>query len=900
MKVMQPEPVATYRVQLTSAFDLYAAAEIIPYLAALGIDHLYTSPSQQAVVGSTNGYDVTDPTRVNRELGGAEGHHHLSGKLADLGMRRMLDIVPNHMAITGGDNPWWNDVMRHGKSSRHAAWFDVDWDASDALWPNRVLLPVLGDQFGRELEAGNFRLSHREGEFTLHYGDGTYPVEPSSTAVMLERVADRFGHAMLGFVAESLMRLPRPSAALDSLVARRHRNQAVLAELLRRLCMEEPEITSGITAEVERMNGNLRELGELIEGQNYRLAHWRAADLDLGYRRFFNINALAGLCVELPEVFNAVHALPLQWIGEGSVHALRVDHPDGLRDPGEYLQRLRRAAPGAWIVVEKILEPGERLPPDWPVEGTTGYDFANLVQGLFVDPDGEEPLTACYRHFTGNEQNFEDILLASKRLVLSELLGSEMARLTSQLREICEHHWRHRDHTRAVLTQALTEIAAGFRVYRSYVRPGREVVAEDEEHIRAAVEFARGANPLLDEELLQFVERLLLMNTHTPADAGGTLEIAFAQRFQQLTGPTMAKGLEDTAFYRYFRLTALNEVGGSPSDWGCSVEAFHDACKEAGLVRPYALLTTSTHDTKRSEDVRARLLVLSEIPAAWSAACRRWRTYNARHRAERVDANTEYLYYQTLVGAWPIDAGRAGAYMEKAVREAREHTGWTHIDADYESALQQFITATLADADFIAQLEAFVADILLPGRINSLAQTLLKLTAPGVPDIYQGCELWDLSLVDPDNRRPVDFALRAALLQELDMLEPAAIAARMDEGLPKLWVIRQALRLRGEHPGWFGAASDYEPLAAEGEAAEHVVAFIRGGCAITVVPRLTAKLRRKHADTGALWRSTVLKLPPGTWRNCLDPQQKFVNTAELDRLFSVMPVALLIKEAEGE
>lgn len=880
---MKNDRIATYRVQLTPAFGLGAAAGLAPYLEKLGTSHLYTSPSLQATTGSTSGYDVVDPTRVNEELGGEAAHERLEQALRAHGLAWMIDIVPNHMAISGGENPWWRDVLRNGPSSRYAAWFDVDWAASEEHWPNRVLLPVLNEQFGRELEAGAFRLDRQSGRFTLWYRETPFPVEPSSTSGLLAEVAEETGEPLLGFLADSLARLPRPTAAHGTLVERRHRDQVVLANLLDRLCQEQPAIGSAIDRAVARLNGDSKQLGELIERQNYRLAHWRAADLDLGYRRFFNINDLAGLRVELPEVFAAVHQLPLQWIREGSVQALRVDHPDGLRDPAEYCQRLRDAAPDAWIVIEKILEPGEKLREDWPIEGTTGYDFANLVQGLFVDPSGEEALTRFYDEWTESDRGFEEVARESKRSVLTDLLGSEVNRLTSLLRDICERHWRHRDHTRAVLFEALVAVASSFHVYRTYVRPGQPVAEEDAKRIREATAEAAKSEPEIDGELFEFLQRLLLL------DVEGELERAFAVRFQQLTGPAMAKGIEDTAFYRYFRLTALNEVGGNPGKWGILVEDFHVRCAEAHRDRPWSLLATSTHDTKRGEDVRARLLVLSELPNEWKAASARWRDHNARHRSERFDRNTEYLYYQTLVGAWPIDRERMTAYLEKAVREGKEHSDWTRIDEAYEAEMRSFVERTLGDRDFVDDLEQFVERIRPAGRINSLAQTLIKLTAPGVPDIYQGCELWDLSLVDPDNRRPVDFAHREALLDQLDKLSPAEIMERMDEGLPKLWLIRETLRLRRARQECFDAGGSYELLAVEGREAARVVAFVRGGGVACVVPRLGANL-------GSGWADTQVRLPPGRWRNRLDSETAFGGAALPAELFAAFPVALLEKE----
>jgi (1->4)-alpha-D-glucan 1-alpha-D-glucosylmutase len=608
------------------------------------------------------------------------------------------------------------------------------------------------------------------------------------------------------------------------------------------------------------------------------------ADTDLGYRRFFNISDLAGIRVEDKTVFAAVHALPLAWVKKGWVQGLRIDHPDGLWDPAQYFHRLQKACPDAWIVVEKILEPKENLASDWPVAGTTGYDFMNLAGGLFVNPASEEVLTQLYADFTGIQQPFEALVHECKHLVLTTILQSEIRRLTSLFEEICERHRRHRDYSRQELRRALCQTAIHFPVYRSYVSASENRVSEeDEHHINAAIEGAAMVRSDLDPELFLFLKDLLLLQTR------GVLETELAMRFQQLTGPAMAKGVEDTAFYRYHRLICLNEVGGDPGRFSVTLRQFHTACARAQKEHPLGLLASTTHDTKRSEDVRARLALLSEIPDPWADAVRRWASNNARHRSGGVpDANTEYLLYQTLVGAWPIDLERICAYMEKAVKEAKVHTSWTAPNNAYERGLADFIAAVLADRAFCTDLENFVADLIAPGRINSLAQTLIKLTAPGVPDIYQGTELWDLSLVDPDNRRPVDFALRRRLLSQLPHLSPEEILAGMDQGLPKLWVIRQALHLRRTIPELFGPRADYCPLYATGQKADHLVAFFRGQAVISLAPRLVMGLDND-------WDDTILELPSGKWHNVLTNDAAEGGPVRLQELLRRFPVGLLIQ-----
>jgi (1->4)-alpha-D-glucan 1-alpha-D-glucosylmutase len=882
---MKPEPVATYRLQFQPGFGFDQAAEVVPYLSDLGISHLYTSPCLQAAAGSVHGYDIVDPGRVSGELGGAGAHARLCETLRSAGLGRMIDVVPNHMAIAGGENPWWWDVLEDGPSSRYANYFDVDWDASEERWPNKVLLPVLGNHYGRILEGGELQLSHEAGVFALHYHDHLFPVDPSSLAELLGRAAESCGSETLAFLAESHARLPRPTVTAREAVERRHRDKAVLLNLRARLCRDEPEADAAINAEVARLNRDPDALDSLIDRQNYRPAFWRTASRDLGYRRFFDIKDLAGLRVEDIEVFRAVHALPIDWVQKGWVQGLRIDHPDGLREPAEYFHRLREACPDAWIVAEKILGPGEKLPSGWPIAGTTGYDFLNLVGGLFVDPKGRDDLTRIYENFTGSRTDFAGVAHACKRLVLRELLGSEINRLTSLFVAVCERHRRHRDYTRHELQETLREMAACFPAYRSYVSASRNVVnREDERAVDEAVKRAVAERPDLDPELFRFLEALLLLRVT------GTLEGELAMRFQQLTGPAMAKGVEDTALYRFNRLVALNEVGGDPGRFGISLQQFHEACAAAQADHPQALLASTTHDTKRSEDVRARLWLLSEIPTRWGDAVSRWAEHNARHRSGKVpDRNTEYLFYQTLVGAWPIDRERVRTYMEKAVREAKVHTTWRRRNEVYERGLDHFIRAVWEDEPFRADLEGFVTGLAKPGRINSLAQTLIKLTAPGVPDIYQGTELWSLTLVDPDNRRPADFALRRRLLDESARLSPEEMLARMDEGLPKLWIVRQALHLRRMRPEVFGPGGGYRPLYARGAKSAHVVAFVRGEAAVSVAPRLILRLNGEWADT-------ELELPAGRWQNVLTGDNVAGGAVRLHDLLGRFPVCLLVRE----
>jgi (1->4)-alpha-D-glucan 1-alpha-D-glucosylmutase len=575
-------------------------------------------------------------------------------------------------------------------------------------------------------------------------------------------------------------------------------------------------------------------------------------------------------------------------VGEGLVDGLRIDHVDGLRDPELYLRRLAERAPGAWIVVEKILEPGEELPESWPVAGTTGYEFIARVGGLFVDPGSEAALTECYESFIGESRRWPSLVREKKHLALRELLGSDVNRLTALLVRVCERHRRYRDYTRHELHEALRELLAAFPVYRTYVDPATGRVSEtDRRRIAEATATAKECRPDVDPALFDFLRDVLELRQR------GALEEELAARFQQLSGPTMAKGVEDTAFYVYNRLVSLNEVGGDPSQFGVDLETFHRECARGARRAPASLLALSTHDTKRSADVRARISLLSEIPERWREAVTRWSSHNERHRSPAgPDRNAEYLLYQTLVGAWPIEPDRVQRFMEKAAREAKEHTSWTRQDAAYEEALRRFVDGVLDDEVFRRDLAELVAPLVEPARVGSLAQTLIQLTAPGVPDVYQGSELWDLSLVDPDNRRPVDFALRRSLLGALRGARAEDVLARSEEGLPKLWLVARALDLRRRRPELFGASSEYRPLAAQGARAGHVVAFLRGGGAITVVPRLLLRL-------GGDWRDTRVDVPSGRWRNVLTGDAARGGAVPAPDLFARFPVALLEREEGG-
>jgi (1->4)-alpha-D-glucan 1-alpha-D-glucosylmutase len=875
-------PSATYRVQLHADFTFDDAARQCDYLSELGITHVYCSPYLQAARGSRHGYDVIDHTRPNQELGGEEGRRRFIAALKGNELGHVLDIVPNHMAISSPENWWWADVLENGPSSHFASYFDVEWEPPEARLRNTVLIPILSDHYGRVLEAGELAIVRRGAEFQIRYGENMYPVSPSSLGPVLGRAARQSGSDALAFLADAFSGLPRPTATDRASVRRRHRDKAVLREQLRRLLDEDPFAATAVDQVITDMNGDPDALHALLDMQNYRLAWWRTADHDLGYRRFFDVDTLIGLRMEDEQVFADTHRRVLEWVHERALDGLRVDHPDGLRDPLEYFERLRAAAPETWIVAEKILEPGEQLPLEWPIAGTTGYDFLNRVAGLFIDPQGESPLSDFYREFTAESADYRRVVRDRKVQVLREVLGSDVNRLTNLLLQICERHRRHRDYSRHQLTDAVRELIAWFPVYRTYIQPYAGKISDsDRRFIESAVCVAMKERPDIEATLLEFLRDLLTLAVT------GDLEKEFVARFQQLTGPAMAKGVEDTAFYTYNRFIALNEVGGDPARFGTSLPEFHQAAETARREWPLTMLATDTHDTKRGEDVRARLALLSEQPQTWMDAVRRWSALTQPHRTgEWPDRNTEYLFYQTLAGAWPLCIERLSAYMEKATREAKVHTSWTSPQTDYDAALRNFVAGAMRNTAFMDDVRRFVEPLVEPGRVNSLSQTLIKLTSPGVPDVYQGTELWALNLVDPDNRRPVDYTTRREALAAVKSLTPNAIWQRADEGLPKMWVTHAALQVRRRRRDAFAACGGYTPLSAHGPLAGHVVAFQRADSVVTIVPRLVIQAAGR-------WHGTAVRIPAGAWHNVLTGTRVQGGDVALVDLWRDFPVALL-------
>ena len=823
-------PGSTYRLQLTPDFGFAEAAEAGEYLADLGVTHVYLSPVLEAVPGSRHGYDVTDHSRIRGELGGEEGFRAMAKRLRGLGLGLVLDVVPNHMAVPANlplNRQLWT-VLRDGRGSRYASWFDIDWTAQG----ERILLPILGGPL--ESCLGDLRVEAGggpDGEPTLRYFDHVLPLRPGTA------------------------RLPMPG---------------------------------------------------LLESQHYLLAWWRDASTELNWRRFFNVTSLIGVRVEEPAVFDATHEVIVRLVAEGLVDGLRIDHPDGLADPRGYLARLASATDGAWVVVEKILETGETLPVDWACAGTTGYDVLKLIDGLFLDPAGGDPLTAEYARFTGRAgddpvaRRFSGVAVAAKREVATGTLAAEVTRLARLLGGVCPGVTE--DEARAVLV----EVLAAFPVYRAYVHPGEIPSAAARAAIGDAVESARRRLPRKLRGLADDLGQAVL-GLRRPASGAAGRAGEFVVRFQQTTGPVLAKGVEDTAFYRWSRLLALNEVGGDPDRFGATPGAFHAEAERLAGAWPFTMTTLSTHDTKRQEDVRARLAVLAELPERWGRQVGEWHERAVTssvlgQTVAAVDPDTEYLIWQTLVGTWPISGERLAGYLTKAVREADRRTSWTAPDAEYEAAVLGLAARALEDPGLSDSIGGFVAAIADDALANSLGAKIVQLTMTGVPDIYQGCELSGLSLVDPDNRRPVDFARRRALLADLDANRLDVATAPGDGGLrldaAKLLVTARALRLRRAHPEWF--AGGYAPVTAVGPAAEHVLAFARGGpdtggAAVTVATRRPAGLRARGG-----WSDTVLPLAASArgWLDVLTGAVYRGDSPLLGDVTGALPVALLVPEGE--
>lgn len=908
-------PLSTYRLQFNRDFTFNQARAIVPYLSALGISHLYASPYLKARPGSRHGYDIIDHNTLNPEIGTYQEFERLCTALAEHGMGQVLDVVPNHMGVQGGDNAWWLDVLENGQASAHAGFFDIDWAPTKAELHGKVLLPVLSNRYGAVLDNAELQLrfAAERGEFVIYYYEHHFPVDPAEyphiLAYRMDALTARLGQdnpLLMEYqsLVTAFRNLPPRDEGLPERQLERRRDKEVHKRHLASLVERCSDIAWFLEENLRSFNGTAGEsssfdqLHHLIEAQAYRLAFWRVAADEINYRRFFDINDLAGLRMENDEVFDATHQLLLRLVQEGKLDGLRLDHPDGLYDPEAYFCKLveqcRRAGHAPYLVVEKILAVREDLRSSWPVHGTTGYEFTNLLNRLFVATSAAKRMERLYNGFIGEHVNFDDLLYRSKQLIMKTALAGELNVLANLLSKIAEADRQTCDYTLNGLRTALAEIVACFPVYRGYIS-AREVVAEDRRNVEQAAAAAKRRSTAADTSIFDFLRDVLtLAAADGKAPAYHEQVLAFAMKFQQFTSPVMAKGLEDTSAYIYHRLLSLNEVGGDPRQFGVTRTAFHRANQARAADWPHAMLTTSTHDTKRSEDVRARLNVLSELPAAWRLALRHWSHAN-RSLKHTVDGmlvptpNDEYFIYQTLLGIWPPgepDANemarfgvRLAEYLVKAVREAKVHTSWINPNTAYEDAVVAFADALLnapAGSAFLTDFLPFQRRIARLGMFNSLSQTLIKLTVPGVPDIYQGCELWDFSLVDPDNRRPVDFGQRRAMLDALQTLaaQPpqqrragvSALCSTLEDGQAKLLIVRSALALRQRWPEVFQQGK-YLPLAVKGEQAVHLCAYARiagGRTVITVAPRYFARLLGE-ADMLPLgekvWGDTAVDLP---------------------------------------
>lgn len=866
---------ATYRLQLHKDFPLPAATKILPYLRELGISHVYLSPCLQAAPGSMHGYDVADPTRVNDELGGEPAWKAFQAAAREAGLGVLLDIVPNHMAVHPA-NPWWNDMLAHGPYSEHAATFDLFPLANSPRW--RIAICTLGEPYGKALEQRLFSIDLESGLPRLRYYDHTWPLAPASWRPLLTGVAP----AELAFVLTDLAKL-REIVEPGPQEIERYRLLVAQAREEARVLLADPELRAAVLENGRGLASRSDDLHALIEEQYYRLAWWRLEGEIVNYRRFFNIGTLVGVRVESASVFDLTHARIARMLESGELAGLRIDHPDGLRNPREYFERLRRLVPDGRIYAEKILDAEETLPDDWPIDGTVGYEFLSLVNRLWMDESKADALTAIYADFTGHPTNYLGLLREQKLAIIDAHFVADLDRLSDLALHIAERRWQTHDLGRAQLRQGIALLVAALPVYRTYLTADRRTVsAFDERIITEAVAAARVQGAGLEPAVFDFLDALLTN------ELDGPLENDFVARWQQLAPAVMAKGAEDTTFYRYDRLVSCNEVGSQPSLLGIAPSKFHQFCAHLQSRWPRNLLATSTHDNKRSEDVRARIDVLTEIPERWAAALQRWAALNqSAWRGREPDRHAEYLLYQTLIGAWPISAERAWAYLLKACREAKIRTSWHEPNAAYEDGLREFTGTILADETFTSDLAAFVEPLVLPGRVNGLAQTLLKLTAPGTPDFYQGTELWDLSLVDPDNRRPVDFPARRELLSRCAKLAGREVVADWDSGLPKLWLIQRVLRIRRERAASFEGA--HQPLSARGSRLGHLILFQRGDDVLVAVPRFTLTL-------GGDWDDTIIGLPAGSWRNIFT---EITHSGDITppELFGDFPVALLVRES---
>jgi malto-oligosyltrehalose synthase len=931
-------PTATYRLQFNQRFTFAQAEEIVPYLANLGISHCYASPYLKARPNSPHGYDIVDHHALNPEIGDMQQYRGFVAALHRHAMGQILDVVPNHMGVGGDDNRWWLDVLEHGPASPYAAYFDIDWQPAAENLRGKVLLPLLGDHYGAALGSGEIqiRFDAARGEISAHYFRHRFPLDPQTYPAILAQCRTPERRDTLDPIIELCLNMPSRYPSEDMQRARRRQDSEHVKQVLATWCRDDPGALRAIDDALAAINGvpgrgeSFDRLHALLEEQGYRLAYWRVAADEINYRRFFDINDLAGLRMENPEVFAATHDFVFELIAAGDVEGLRIDHPDGLYDPAAYFARLQQRAARVlgrdmpneaggtlplYVVVEKILAGYEFLPNDWPVHGTTGYDFANLLNGLFIQPAALRKLQTIYTRYNG-KQEFDELLYTRKKLIIRVQLSSELTVLTNLLNIISEQDRNTRDFTRSGLRQALTEVVACFPVYRTYISAAG-VSPEDRRYVEWAVAQAKKRNPAADITIFDFVAGVLLLQN----DAAAAQSLHFVMKFQQYTAPVTAKSLEDTVFYNYTLLLSLNEVGGDPRRFGATVKAFHHLNQERWRRWPYGLLATSTHDSKRSEDVRARINVISEIPREWNTRVTRWFRLNRGKRQEWDGGvapvhGDEYFLYQTLLGVWPLEEPdetglsflreRVQAYVLKAIREAKVHTSWINPNSGYEAGVKSFIDKLLdhtANNPFLDDFLPFQKRMARIGLYNGLSQVLLKCTSPGVPDIYQGQELWDFSLVDPDNRRPVDYARRRELLQALtaDMAETQDLPQRaralldsLEDGRAKLYVTWKSLSLRRRCVGHF-QQGDYLPLTARGAKADCICAHAwrhDDALIIAAAPRWYMSLMSEGGMPPlgeTAWTDTLIELPPET------PSAAYVNLFTGERVESAR-----FEDAQGQ
>ena len=974
-------PLSTYRLQFNNTFHFEDARRLIPYLSRMGVTHVYSSPILKARAGSQHGYDIIDHNQLNPEIGSEQEFRQFAAELKARGMGLLLDTVPNHMGVGYGDNPWWQDVLQNGRTSAYADFFDIDWDPRKPELRNKVLIPILGNPYGQDLEAGNIQVFFQDGVLVVKYFDKVLPVDPQTLPLLFATLRDHRRNrqepaSIAGLVAliNAFGRLPANDCTSPEQVHQRQTEMPPLLEQLRELA-QQPLVRAEIDAAVSLLNGKANDGGSfdplhaLLERQAYRLAFWRVSGEEINYRRFFDINDLVGLRMENSRVFAETHRLIRKFLAEGLVSGLRIDHPDGLLSPSQYFMRVQRlyaagqcfggepvpplstdgieldlheaAAQQEWsgrraplyLLIEKILEPGEDLPAYWPVDGSVGYDFANLVNGLLIDSRSERAFTNLYHRVAGSPQ-VEQVIYESKRLVMRRALASEVNVLADLLNDISNHDRNARDFTWSVLREAIRETIACFPIYRTYIDEHSHVSDVDREYIQQAIACAKRQNGTLAPAVFDFLRSILLLERDggEATIEGYRSQLYFTLKFQQLTGPVMAKGLEDTACYVYVRFLSVNEVGGSPGNFGMSISEFHHLNQQRAAMWPTSMLGTSTHDTKRSEDVRARLDVLSEMPSTWAAQVMKWRRIN-RNRKVRLpdgrivpDNNEEYLLYQTLTGVWPLELHgedrspeflqRIQRYMEKAIHEAKVNLSWLNPNPDYVAGMNAFIEKLLLPLNgkpnfFLDSLQKLLPPVMYFGCLNSLSQTLLKLTCPGVPDIYQGQEMWDFSLVDPDNRRPVNFERRSRASEELAAraeTEPLRqiceeLLRNYRDGRMKLWVTMQTLNCRRQHARLF-QAGEYVPLNVTRGREDHVVAFARrhaSELAVVAAPRLSYTLMKgkEEPPMGAVWGDSELQLPEhvagANLQNILTGEALFAGRSVLCReVFASFPVALLV------